>query len=66
MISPEIAGALVSRVAELAQSGNRPELKPGASIELTAREREILTLIGQGLSNQQVADLFAYILTTAR
>ena len=57
MISPEIAGALLSRVAELAQdSGRSEQLKPGALIELTAREREILTLIGQGYSNQQIAD----------
>jgi len=55
MISPEIVGVLLSRVAELAHDSGQAELKPGASLELTAREREILTLIGQGLTNQQIA-----------
>ncbi len=55
MISPEIAGALLSRVAELAQDSERAEVQANASIDLTAREREILNLIGQGLSNQEIA-----------
>ncbi len=55
MISPGIAGALLSRVAELAQDSERAEVQPGASVDLTAREREILRLIGQGLTNQQIA-----------
>ncbi len=55
VVSPEIAGALLTRVAELAQEPDRVEAAPAVQIELTAREREILRLIGQGLTNQQIA-----------
>lgn len=56
MISPEIAAALISRVAELAQSLPKPEAVQADAIELTPREREILELIGEGLSNQEIAE----------
>ena len=56
VISPEIAAALMSRVAELAQSPPRPEAGQADPAELTPREREILELIGEGLSNQEIAE----------
>ncbi len=56
VISPEIAGALLTRVAELAQDTDRNEVVSAAKVELTAREREILSLIGEGFTNQQIAE----------
>jgi DNA-binding NarL/FixJ family response regulator len=54
-ISPEIAAALMERVAELARLAGKPEGETSELDDLTQREREILTLIGQGLSNQEIA-----------
>jgi DNA-binding NarL/FixJ family response regulator len=48
--SPMIAGSLLRRVA--AAAAHR---EPSPSQGLTTREREILRLIGQGLSNKQIA-----------
>jgi two-component system nitrate/nitrite response regulator NarL len=54
-VSPEIAGALVSRVAELSQqyaqtTGWR------RFYDLTSREQQVYGLIKQGCSNQEIAD----------
>ena len=46
IISPDIAAALMEHVNELAQ----------ISTQLTPREREVLELIGDDYSNQQIAD----------
>lgn len=59
LVSPEVAAALMSRLAELAQSAPAPEPPapaPADSSELTPREREILELVGQGCTNQQIAE----------
>jgi DNA-binding NarL/FixJ family response regulator len=60
-VTPEIAGLLVARVAELKRLATElngyqeMDLQDQAS-ELTNREREVLELIGQGYTNQQIAD----------
>lgn len=55
-VSPRIAAALMSRVAEYAQLLDQVESGVGLAAELTAREQEILELVGQGLTNQQIAE----------
>lgn len=56
LVSPEIAGALMSRVTEWAQLFEDIEAGVAETADLTPREREILDLIGQGLTNQEIAD----------
>jgi RNA polymerase sigma factor (sigma-70 family) len=56
LVSPKIAGALMSRVTELAQLFADIESGINEAVDLTPREREILELIGQGLTNQEIAD----------
>jgi len=56
LVSPSIAAALMSHVAELAHMSARPYLEPSAYAELTPRELEVLELIGEGLTNQEIAN----------
>jgi DNA-binding NarL/FixJ family response regulator len=55
LVSPEIAAALMSRIAELVEV--RPSLESDTDrlAELTPREQEVLDLIGKDLSNRQIA-----------
>ena len=54
-VSPVIAAALMSRVAELAQLVSQASISADVG-ELTPREMEVLTLIGRGLTNQEIAE----------
>ena len=56
LISPKIAAAVMERLASLAQLFSDVEGVLGNPNELTAREQEVLELVGEGLTNQQIAE----------
>jgi DNA-binding NarL/FixJ family response regulator len=55
LVSPDMAATLISYIAQLTAL---PSKMKGADriTDLTSREKEILSLIGDGLSNRQIAD----------
>jgi RNA polymerase sigma factor (sigma-70 family) len=56
IVSPTVAAALMTQIAELAQISARNTLDPAAVQELTPREQEVLELIGEGLTNQEIGE----------
>jgi DNA-binding NarL/FixJ family response regulator len=60
--SPSFAAALLRRVADLAHLRE----VPGPGLVLTAREREIVGLIDDGLSNKQIAQQLCIQLATVK
>ena len=61
LCSPAVTAVLLRRVASLA-GGPAPEAGPA----LTRREREIVCLIGKGLSNKEIADSLRIELPTVK
>ena len=61
LCSPAVAAALLRRVAALSVEGTRHDGPP-----LTRREREIVRLIGDGLSNKEIAGALHIELATVK
>lgn len=56
LVSPTIAASLMNHIAELAQISAQTVLDPQAVATLTPRERDVLNLIGDEMTNQEIAD----------
>jgi DNA-binding NarL/FixJ family response regulator len=63
LLSPSVTRRLI---AEFASRPDRRRVNAQALDGLTGREREILTYVGQGLSNQQIADLLVISPATSK
>jgi two-component system nitrate/nitrite response regulator NarL len=61
--SPGVAAGLLRRLAALAGGGDVPTQPPG---HLTAREQQVLSLLGEGLSNKQIAHRLCIELPTVK
>ena len=55
LVSPELTGALIERISELARTSAKLGNSAAGTPDLTSREHEILEMIGQGLTNQEIA-----------
>lgn len=56
LVSPKIAAALMERVAELAQLFANVESGVADTTSLTIREKEVLDLLAQNKTNQEIAE----------
>lgn len=66
LVTPTVAAKLISRIAELSDKLAEVGVDPTDYQELTPRERETLTLIGEGLTNQEIADKLVIELGTVK
>ncbi len=55
LVSPEIAAGLVQRVQQLSQSQPQVDFDFD-QIDLTPREQEVLKLVAEGMTNQEIGD----------
>jgi DNA-binding NarL/FixJ family response regulator len=56
VVSPEIAATLIQRVSEFARIFSQTGVIPPESLNLTSREFEVLELLSENLTNQEIAE----------
>ncbi|MDV7390907.1 response regulator transcription factor [Arthrospira platensis SPKY1] len=56
LVSPEITAAFMQKLAEMSRTFAETSLDPAKLNDLTPREMEVLTLIGEGLTNQEISE----------
>lgn len=66
LVSPGIAAAFMRQLAEMAHISATTTLNQAGMAELTPREVEVLALIGDGLTNQGIADQMVIELGTVK
>jgi DNA-binding NarL/FixJ family response regulator len=55
LVSPKIAAAFMQKLAEMSRIFAQTSLDPTKLAGLTPREMEVLTLMGEGLTNQEIS-----------
>jgi DNA-binding NarL/FixJ family response regulator len=63
LLSPSVTRRLI---AEFASRPRRPDVQPASMAVLTGREREVVALVAQGLSNAEIAEELVVSPATAR
>ncbi len=68
LIHPQITAQLLPRLSQLATSAPVPAAPPGVEpvVALTPREREILLLLAQGYTNQEIGERLALSIGTVK
>ena len=66
LVAPPLAATLASYVADLVGLDSMGEPDPCSPQSLTRREREVLTLVQQGLTNQEIAESLVIELGTVK
>ena len=66
LVTPAVAARLIARISELTEKLAELGVDPTDYEELTPREREILELIAQGMTNQEIADHLVIELGTVK